>query len=119
MTPNRRSLMLGSGMAALSGLAPAVVLASAAGLPGRDEFEALLGESFELADGGRLRLLRVSDGPATERLAQFSLVLEAESAQGGGLLELRHPRTGRFALRLEPSGAAGQALLRADLCLQA
>lgn len=118
MTPTRRSLMFGSGMAALGSLAPTAVLASAGGLPERELFEALVGEVFELPDGGRLRLLHISDGPQAARLTQFSLVLEGGAGEGG-LFELRHPRTGRFALHLEPSGVDGQARLRADLCLPA
>jgi hypothetical protein len=114
-------MMLGTGAAALAATAAPVLAAGVpalAGLPQRAAFEDLVGEAFASADGASLRLCQVLDGPQVPGLEQFSLVWEG-GPRDGGLLELRHPRTGRFALHLEPTlDATSDASLRADLCLR-
>lgn len=117
----RRSMMLGTGAAALAATAAPVLAAGVqaqAGVPPRRAFEALVGETFASTDGASLRLCQVTDGPQVPGLDQFSLAWEGGPGEGG-LLELQHPRTGRFALHLEPTRDSNtDASLRADLCLR-
>lgn len=129
---NRREFFAATtGGLALAGLgAPALAAAAppeahrVGGSPTYALLASLEGQDFKLrlADGRRLalRLVAVKSRTCNQPLEQFSLVLRGSDRQPieGGVYQLEHARSGRFALRLDPSGGnARERLYRADLSL--
>lgn len=124
---NKREFVCAAGGALLgtAGAARAsggqAVVATAAREAGTSDWQARVGERFELVGRhgpGWLQLQRVDlhrGHPGTE---QFSLVFSASSAVPSGTHVLRHDRQGLLALMLSDAGSAapGQTLLRADCC---
>lgn len=115
-----------SGLGATPGNASAcnAVARRVGGNPAMAAFEALLGEEFELRGGAidpvALRLVTLHEHVSRQPLEQFTLVLRGSDRQAitGGLYQLEHARTGRFQLRLDPSGRdALGPLYRAEFSL--
>ena len=113
----------GLGMPALAADSPDVAR-RLGGSPTQALFAGLQGQDFtvHLGAGRRstLRLLAVKPRTGTQRVEQFSLVLggKGKRALDGGIYQLEHAHTGRFQLRLDPSGGhAVDPVYRADLSL--
>lgn len=106
--------------APLSGMAAAP---PGGALPSRAEFEALVGQHLDVAGSGSMTLFAVRPLEGQEgRLSQFVLVLGSETARTlpPAIQELYHPRTGTFALRLQPSGRDKRGhLYRAEIAVLA
>lgn len=131
--PTRRQFVMASAAGAAGALLPALSVAAVppgeavqcrpGGFPAQCVFEALRGESFRIAQGGEtLSLAQVHGHPlaAQQPLEQFSLVMRGGAGQAlePGVYELRHEKTGRFAMHLAPSGRdASGPLYRADISL--
>ncbi len=110
--------------APLLAAAPADTLARRlGGSPSQGAFEALQGQTFSVVAGNgqraTLRLAAVEARPSAKPVEQFSLRFEgAETADlASGLHRLNHAQTGRFSLRLEPSGGNEAGIYRADCSL--
>ena len=128
MSSRREFVATAAGMT-LAGLGMLPVPATAnarrlGGCPAMAVFEALQGEDFQidLSGGERtsMRLLAVRDRSLGQPVEQFSLVLRgrADRAVDGGLYRMQHAKSGRFHLRLDPSGRDAQGqLYRADFSL--
>lgn len=128
---NRRTFVAATASGALLGpllAAPTAAHATVArrlgGSPTQAVFQALEGQDLQLrlrrGQSRTLRLLTVRPHAGNQRLEQFSLVLrgDAEVALRSGLYRIEHPASGRFEMRLEPSGRDAQgALYRADFSL--
>jgi hypothetical protein len=128
---NRRTFVAAAGSGALlgpfmatPGQACTATARRAGGSPTQAAFQALQGQDFRLRHGlragGTLRLVSVQERGGSARLEQFSLLMrsEAGAALPSGLYRIEHPASGRFAMRLEPSGHDAQgALYRADFSL--
>lgn len=110
MSNTRREFFAaGAAAGALAAVPMAAVAAAPArgALPARADFEALLGEAFDVAGVGAMTLLAVRPVEADARLDQFVLVLGSSTAAAGlpaAVHRLHHADTGAFALRLQPSG---------------
>lgn len=128
---NRREFVAASGgllfLAAL-GAVPASArtdtLRRIGGSPTKSVFDALQGEDFQIRVGASkratLRLMAVRDRASRQSIEQFSLVFRGsdEDAIDGGLYRMEHVQSGRFQLRLDPSGRDAQGrLYRADFSL--
>ena len=125
---NRRQFVattLGAG-ALLGGMAPAFATQATrvadGGFPSKTQFESLQGQALEVHAAGRARatldLVAVSDHACCQRIEQFSLLLRGspEDLLSSDIYGFALPDSGRFQLRLEPSGEdARGALYRADI----
>jgi len=96
---NKRSFMLGTAatLAAPAAMAAASCRPALDGRSGRLDWQAYLGERFELDDGqgarSSVRLARISAAPARRGCEQFSLVFETPQgvrAVPAGLYRLEH-----------------------------
>jgi hypothetical protein len=130
---NRREFFAAAtaGLALASVGAPTISIAATPGVPRRlggsptrALFDSLQGQEFtvRLGAGERmpLRLLAVKQRGSTQPLEQFTLVLGGSTNRplAAGVYALEHTRSGRFQLRLDPSGADVRGLrYRADLSL--
>lgn len=128
---NRRTFVAATAGGALLGpllAAPAAAGATVSrrlgGSPTQAVFQALAGQDVQLRlrRGQRrtLRLLTVRVHAGNQGLEQFSLVLRgaADAELRSGLYQFEHHASGRFEMRLEPSGHdAHGALYRADFSL--
>lgn len=112
----RRSLMLAAAGAPLTAALPVSSLAAVqrSAMPAAASFEALLGQSVEVAGRHyRLHAVRRSDSRQV-RLEQFSVVLKGRARLPTGLYVLRHPTLGAVPLQFSASGLHQEAL-RADI----
>ncbi len=131
---NRREFFAAatSGVALASIGAPVLAAAPGSTLPRRlggspslAAFEALQGQHFSVVAGNgqraTLRLAAVEARPSAKPVEQFTLRFEGGEAPdlASGLHRLHHAQTGRFSLRLEPSGSAEVAAYHADCSLLA
>jgi hypothetical protein len=106
--------------------APADTLARRlGGSPSQAAFEALQGQTFSVVAGNgqraSLRLAAVEARPSAQPVEQFTLRFEGGEAAhlASGLHRLNHAQTGRFSLRLEPSGSTEVGVYHADCALLA
>lgn len=120
-TMNKRSFMLGTAatLAAPAAMAAASCRPALDGRPGRLDWQAYLGERFELDDGQgartSVRLARISAAPARRGCEQFSLVFETPQgvqAVPAGLYRLEHVDGHTTALYLSEGLRADFNLLR-------
>jgi hypothetical protein len=131
MSNRREFIANATGSLALASLgAPALAAATPSvarrrgGSPAQAVFDRLQGQDFTVRLGAgaqtMLRLVAVKPRPSAQPIEQFSLVLSGSAKRPieGGVYQLEHARSGRFALRLDPSGGnAHEQLYRADLSL--
>ncbi len=113
-----------SGLTALPALACDAVKRRVGGSPAQEVFDKLVGERFQLDLGAgersSLQLQAVRSRAAKQPIEQFSLVLRGSTKRpiDGGVYRMAHARSGRFDLRLEPSGHDAEGpLYRADFSL--
>ncbi len=113
-----------SGFTALPALACESVARRVGGSPIQAVFDGLVGERFQLDLGGgqraSLQLQAVRGRAAKQPIEQFSLVLRGSAGRpiDSGVYRMAHARSGRFELRLEPSGHDAEGrLYRADFSL--
>jgi hypothetical protein len=98
ITMNKRSFMLGTAAALAAPVSMAAANCRPALAPGagRLDWQAYLGESFELDDGqgcrASVRLARISAAPSRRGCEQFSLMFETPQSEAvpAGLYQLRH-----------------------------
>ncbi|MEJ5999582.1 DUF6916 family protein [Paucibacter soli] len=121
ITMNKRSFMLGTAatLAAPAAMAAASCRPALDGRSGRLDWQAYLGERFELEDeqGARamVRLASIGTAPARRGCEQFSLVFEApqgEPAPPAGLYRLEHADGHATALYMSAGLRADFNLLR-------